>query len=116
MAGNANSGRHKELSTIKRELQVTIDDNMPAIVRKMVDKAMAGDKDCLIRLFNHKFGLPRQEIDARIKTNFTFSPDDYALMSHVTVTAIEPVIEADVKELPASDTDSQDTPDNTPQS
>jgi hypothetical protein len=102
MAGNANSGRHKDPATILKELNPIIDDAMPAVVAKMVDKAKAGDKDCMIRLFNHKFGLPRQEIDARIKQMFDFSPDDLALMRRVTTIEIAPAIDADVLELPAA--------------
>lgn len=88
MAGNINSGRHKLPSTILKELNPIIDDAMPSVVAKLIEKALAGDKDCLIRIFNHKFGMPRTELDMRIKQTLSFSPDELALMSQVTVSEI----------------------------
>jgi hypothetical protein len=99
MAGNLNSGRHKELKTIKKELQVMIDDNMPDVVAKMIDKAREGDKDCIIRLFNHKFGMPHADLDLRIKGTISYSADDYALLNSVRVTQ-DAIIEGVIRELP----------------
>jgi len=114
--GNFNSGRYKKDSTIARECQLEFNRRADRLWKALIDKAESGNLEALIYVFDRQWGRPRQEIDARIKSNITFSPDDYALMSHVTVTAIEPVIEGEIKELPAGPTDNQDTPADTPQS
>jgi hypothetical protein len=92
-----------------------VDSNIEEITQTIIDKAMGGNLEAAIYLFSQKFGSPTTKIQAEVKSTFLFSPDDLALMRHVTVTDL-PAIDAEVKELPEG-TNSVDTvPDNDTQS
>ena len=73
------SGRKKVISTLMSEAVELVDESMPELFEKLKEKALAGDKDCLIYLIDRRLGRPRQEIDQRIKGQILITPDMRAL-------------------------------------
>ncbi len=108
MAGNAYSGRHKLPANLKKELSNMFAARAADIWQVILDKAVGGNLEAAIYAIDREYGRPRQEIDARVKGQLTFSPDDLALMSQVTVTAL-PVgyVDAEIRELPETSQDEQ---------
>lgn len=110
MAGNQFSGRHKDPKTVIKMLNIKLEANIEAILDAMIERAIAGDKDMQIRLYNQYVGLPRQTIDANISGHITLSPDQQLLVSRVPPIIIEGNV-VDVPQLPSGELpeSSQDT-------
>jgi hypothetical protein len=115
MAGNENSGRVMKLPNLKKHMSNMFAHQYIAIWQTILDKAAGGNLEAAIYAIDRELGRPRQEIDARVKSTFSFSPDDLALMRHVTVTDL-PAIDAEVKELPEGSNSVDTVPDNDTQS
>jgi len=91
-------------------LNIKLEANIEAILDAMIERAIAGDKDMQIRLYNQYVGLPRQTIDANISGHITLSPDQQLLVSRVPPIIIEGNV-VDVPQLPSGELpeSSQDT-------
>uniref|UniRef100_A0A6M3LVE6 Uncharacterized protein n=1 Tax=viral metagenome TaxID=1070528 RepID=A0A6M3LVE6_9ZZZZ len=61
------SGRHKVLSTQIDEAMAIIDQELPAIVLQLVEKAKEGDRDALIYLIDRRMGKPKQATDLKLE-------------------------------------------------
>lgn len=81
MAGNANSGRLKSLETVAKECGIAFQKNATALHQCLIDKALQGDKDCLMYLFDRHFGKPKSNLDINSRTQISFSADYLALAS-----------------------------------
>lgn len=71
---------------IELELQRAKDEELPAIIRAMIEKAKAGDTNLCIYLCDRLLGRPKQEIDARIKAQvISITPDEYELATRLAI-------------------------------
>ena len=75
------SGRKKLASTLIAEALEKVEENLPDIIQKLIDKAMQGDKDALIYLIDRRLGRPKQETDLRVKGVIAFTAEDYELLT-----------------------------------
>ena len=75
-----NPGRKKKESTEIKELY---DKNAYKIAQKMIEMALAGDKDCLKHCDDRIHGRARQEIDAKITAIASMTPEDYELATRL---------------------------------
>lgn len=78
MAGKkGRSGRKKSISTLVAEAIDGVDQRLPEILQVLIEKALAGDKECAIYLVDRVLGRPRIEVDQRMKTEIHLRPDEY---------------------------------------
>jgi len=76
MAGKkGRSGRRKEIGTLVAEAMNKVDQSLPDIFEKLIERALEGDKDCLIYLIDRRMGRPHQSIDQRIKGEINITAD-----------------------------------------
>lgn len=87
------SGRRPQWESLAAGSMQLIERNLSGIFQVLIDKALAGNAECAIYLVDRKMGRPRQEIDARIRSVISFTPDDYELMGRVRThkIAVEPI-------------------------
>jgi hypothetical protein len=95
--GNHNSGRYKTPEHIAKECRIQFERRADKLWEALLTKAESGSLEALIYVFDRQWGRPRQEIDARVRSTFTFSPDDLELASRTIGITID---NPDVKELP----------------
>ena len=87
--------------------------SLPELADKLMERAKAGDKDCLMYVFDRILGKPRQEIDQRVRgIIMTVSADEIAqlvlqtqaeqrrMLEPIHSTSSGQVIEAEVVEPP----------------
>ena len=74
-------GKKKSLKTLMKEAYDKLDESLPDLFQKLIDKAKGGDKDCLQYLIDRKLGRPHQSQDLRIKAQRIYSPEELELMS-----------------------------------
>ena len=76
MAGKkGRSGRKKGISTLMAEPIDGVDQRLPEIFQILIDKALAGDKECAIYLVDRVLGRPRLSIDANTRLEVELSAD-----------------------------------------
>jgi hypothetical protein len=68
------SGRKKSISTLMAEAIDGVDQRLPEIFQILIDKALAGDKECAIYLVDRVLGRPRLSIDANTKIEVGLDP------------------------------------------
>jgi hypothetical protein len=68
------SGRKKSISTLMAEAIDGVDQRLPEIFQILIDKALAGDKECAIYLVDRVLGRPRLSIDANTKIEVELDP------------------------------------------
>jgi len=61
-----NGGRPKSLTTQMNEAMAVIDQELPAIVRQLVEKAKEGDREALIYLIDRRLGKPKQATELEV--------------------------------------------------
>lgn len=71
------SGRPRKPSTLVNEGLERVDQRLPELFEKLIDRALEGDKDCLIYLIDRRLGRPHQSIDQRIKGQVELTADAY---------------------------------------
>ena len=75
MAGKkGRSGRKKAISTLMAEAIDRVDQRLPEIFQILIDKALAGDKECAIYLVDRVLGRPRLSVDTNTKLEFKLDP------------------------------------------
>ena len=74
-------GKKKALKTLMKEAYDKLDESLPDLFQKLIDKAKDGDKDCLQYLIDRKLGRPHQSQDLRITAKRIYSPEELQLMS-----------------------------------
>ena len=76
MAGKkGRSGRKKGISTLMAEAIDGVDQRLPEIFQILIDKALAGDKECAIYLVDRVLGRPRLSIDANTRLEVELSAE-----------------------------------------
>lgn len=74
------SGCKKRPATVINDYLESIKtDELPDILKSMVEKAKAGDKELQIYLCDRVLGRPRQAIDQRIQALVLVTPDEYEM-------------------------------------
>jgi len=90
------SGRKKAISTLMAEAIDRVDQRLPEIFQILIEKALAGDKECAIYLVDRVLGRPRLSVDTRTRLEVEVDPSrlleamrererieaEYALVSH----------------------------------
>lgn len=80
MAGiKGRSGRKKVRSRLIAETLERVAQSSPQLFKKLLEKALNGDKDALIYLIDQRLGHPYQSIGQRIKLKIGLTADDYAM-------------------------------------
>ena len=74
-------GKKKSLKTLMKEAYDKLDESLPGLFQKLIDKARDGDKDCLQYLIDRKLGRPHQSQDLRITAKRIYSSEELELMS-----------------------------------
>ena len=74
-------GKKKSLKTLMKEAYDKLDESLPDLFQKLIDKAKGGDKDCLQYLIDRKLGRPHQSQDLRVTARREYSPEELQLMS-----------------------------------
>lgn len=106
------SGRPKGYHTRLTNAIAIMEKELPALATTLMDKAKAGDKDCLIYVFDRILGKPRQEIDQRVRgIIMSVSADEIAQLVLQTQAEqrrlLEPIIEAVVLEIPTTEANNE---------
>ena len=57
------SGPRKKLGTQINEAMALLDQELPGLVQKLIDKAEKGDRDSLIYLIDRRMGKPRSTVE-----------------------------------------------------
>jgi hypothetical protein len=68
------SGRKKAISTLMAEAIDRVDQRLPEIFQILIEKALAGDKECAIYLVDRVLGRPRLSIEANTKIQVELDP------------------------------------------
>jgi len=64
MAGKVGrSGRKKVASTLVNEALERVDERIPELFNKLIEKGLQGDRECLIYLIDRRLGKPKQSTD-----------------------------------------------------
>ena len=64
MAGKVGrSGRKKVASTLINEALEQVDQHIPELFNKLIEKGLQGDKECLIYLIDRRMGKPKAQTD-----------------------------------------------------
>ncbi len=103
MAGvKGRSGRKKSPGkAIEDELRRAKDEDLPAIIRAMIEKAKAGDKELMIYICDRLLGRPRQEIDAKVRAMvIAITPDEYELATRVALGEQQRLLNNKTTDLP----------------
>ena len=78
MAGKkGRSGRKKSISTLMAEAIDGVDQRLPEIFQILIEKALAGDKECAIYLVDRVMGRPRLSVDTNTKLEVELDPSRY---------------------------------------
>ena len=101
------SGRLGYRARAEKSLQV-IGRHLPILTEALLQRAEAGDKDCLLYCFDRILGKPRQEIDQNIRgLVVSITADKLAELELAWESEqrqlLEPVIEAEVIEIPTTE-------------
>ena len=68
MAGKpGRSGRKKVVSTLMNEAMERVDEYIPELFNKLIEKGLQGDREALIYLIDRRMGKPKQQTDLDLK-------------------------------------------------
>jgi len=79
--GGPGSGGKKKISTLTREAMDSDRENLPAYFAKLSERALNGDKECLIYLIDRHLGKAKQTVDSNIKASRVYSAEELRLMA-----------------------------------
>ena len=68
MAGKVGrGGRKKVASTLINEALERVDERIPELFNKLIEKGLQGDRECLIYLIDRRLGKPRATADVNVE-------------------------------------------------